>query len=120
MGHGPLPLQGVEKNEESIETGPGGGRKEQGRCPLRACAAPVHSVPASPSSRLFGDLLKSITKETLKVPVLIYSTIKALSQVAILPVNWQEWLRDAESLEGKQILSRAIMGQLVWNVLASA
>ena len=119
VGLGRLPLQGVEKDEGSIETGSGGGRKEQGRCPLRASAAPVHSDPASPSSRLFGDLLKSITKETLKVPGLIYSTTKALAQVAIFPVNSQEWLSQGWSFEGKQILGRAIMGQLVWNVLGS-
>ena len=95
VGLGPLPLQGVEKDEVSIETASGGGRKEQGGCSLRVCAAPVHSEPVSSSSRLFGDLLKSITKETLKVPGLIYSATKALAQVAIFPVNWQEQLRQA-------------------------
>ena len=37
----PLPLQGLEKDEESMKTGSGGGRKEQWRCPFRASLVPV-------------------------------------------------------------------------------
>ena len=41
VGLGPLPLQGLEKDEEPIKTGSGGGRKEQGRCPFRASAVSI-------------------------------------------------------------------------------
>ena len=41
VGLGPLPLQGLEKDEESIKTGSGGGRKEQGRCPFRDSAVSI-------------------------------------------------------------------------------
>lgn len=42
----PLPLKGLTKDDGSVETGSGGGTKEQGRCILRGSTAPVHSQPS--------------------------------------------------------------------------